>query len=333
LTPLTPTDTPPAAAAATPQEPSGPRRPRVLCVDDESQILESLRDSLRRRFDVVSTTNGFEALRILAEERCDVVLSDMRMPMINGARFLTLAREHAPDTVRLMLTGESSIDSAISAVNEGEIFRFLIKPCPTTDLIAAIGDAARRHETLARERQDREQTLAGTLHSLTGLAKAIDPTSPVRAERIRRQAVQLAEAAAAVDGTWELERACELVQVGAAALSAETRAQLAAGRRLNREQGAELERLPELAAPFVRGIPCLTDVAWVIATAAEPFETTRPGLAGTPPAARVLRIVHDFEVLTRLGVPPEAAARDMQQRGGRYDDAILATFAELRRPS
>src|SRR5688572_25668036 len=88
---------------------SSASKPRVLCVDDEPNVLESLRDTLRKRFDVVVTTNGFEALRMLKEERFEVLVSDMRMPMINGARFLSLAREHAPDTVRLLLTGQSAL--------------------------------------------------------------------------------------------------------------------------------------------------------------------------------------------------------------------------------
>jgi DNA-binding NtrC family response regulator len=96
---------------------TGARKPRVLCLDDEPHVLESLRDTLRRRFEVVITTNGFEALRLLTEQPCEVVVSDMRMPRLNGARFLTLAREHAPETVRVMLTGHSTLDDAAAAIN------------------------------------------------------------------------------------------------------------------------------------------------------------------------------------------------------------------------
>ena len=78
-------------------------------------MLESLRDALRRRFDVTGTTNGFRALKLLSEQPYEVVLSDLRMPLLNGTRFLSLAREHAPGTVRLLLTGQSTVDDAVAA--------------------------------------------------------------------------------------------------------------------------------------------------------------------------------------------------------------------------
>ena len=124
--------------------------PRILCVDDDTNVLESLRDSLRRRFDVVGCTNGFEALKMLVAERFPVVISDMRMPLIDGARFLKLAREHAPETVRILLTGQSTLDEVVATVNDGQIFRFLLKPCPTPDLVAAIDAAIAHHKETRR---------------------------------------------------------------------------------------------------------------------------------------------------------------------------------------
>jgi CheY-like chemotaxis protein len=150
-------------------------KPRVICVDDEPQVLESLRDTLRRRFDVTVTTNGFEALRMLASEPFAVVLSDMRMPRLNGSRFLTLAREHAPDTVRLLLTGQSSVDDAVAAVNDGEIFRFLLKPCPPRALIEALDSAAQRHHELRRDRELADQSRLGVVKVLRDLAATWTP--------------------------------------------------------------------------------------------------------------------------------------------------------------
>jgi DNA-binding NtrC family response regulator len=192
-------------------------KPRILCVDDEPHVLESLRDSLRRRFDVVATGNGFEALRMLANEEFPVVVSDMRMPRIDGARFLTLAREHAPDTVRLLLTGQSTLDDAVSAVNDGQIFRFLVKPCPTPDLIAAIDSAIRQHEIQIAERRVGEQLLEGAVRSMVMLAATVDPSAPRRADRIRDHAAEPA-AQAGITYAAEIGRACELIQLGAITL-------------------------------------------------------------------------------------------------------------------
>jgi DNA-binding response OmpR family regulator len=316
-----------SATAPTPAR-KGLPRPRVLCVDDEPQVLESLRDSLRRRFEVVATTNGFEALRLLVDEPCEVVLSDMRMPMLNGARFLTLAREHAPDTVRLLLTGQSTVEDAVAVVNDGEIFRFLVKPCSTPDLIAALDSAVSRHRSLKREREVAEQMLGGTLGALTAIATELDSTGPARAERVRRQAVALAEAVEGATPSWELERACELMALGAVSMTPETRAHLVSGRPLGKEHGAELERLPGVAERFLAGIPRLEPVRVLLAEVARPFVPTSHGVAGTSMAARILRVVLDFDVLEAQGVPPASALALMRGRSGRYDDRLLDAYAE-----
>ncbi|MGH2945981.1 MAG: response regulator [Solirubrobacteraceae bacterium] len=300
-------------------------------MDDEPLMLESLRDSLRRRFDVVATTNGFEALRLLADQSFHVVLSDMRMPKLDGARFLALARKHAPETVRLLLTGQSTLDDAVAAVNDGEIFRFLVKPCATEELIAALDSAVARHWTPVRERELIEQDLEGTMRALTQMAAALDPDGPARAARIRHQAVELAAAAEATVPSWELARACELTQLGVVGLSPETRDRLSSGRRLGRDQAAELERLPELAERFVAAVPRLAPVAAVLSATARPFVPTRHGVAGTPPASRVLRIVLDFDVLETQGVSATTTLQTLRARGDRYDLSLLETFAELQR--
>src|ERR1700712_321671 len=137
-------------------------KPRVLCLDDEPLVLESLRDALRRKFEIVVSTNGFEALRLLASDPFAVVLTDMAMPMPDGARFLTLAREHAPDTVRVMLTGQSALHDAAAAINEGQIYRLLIKPCKTDDLVHALDAAVVEHEARIAQRDERDGLVEAT---------------------------------------------------------------------------------------------------------------------------------------------------------------------------
>ena len=121
-------------------------RTRVLCVDDEPHVLEGLSLHLRRRYDVDTATSGGAGLDILkADATIAVVLSDMRMPGMDGASFLARAKEVAPDAVRLLLTGQADLDSAIAAVNEGQIFRFLTKPCPPPTLLGAVAAATEQH--------------------------------------------------------------------------------------------------------------------------------------------------------------------------------------------
>ena len=111
-------------------------RPKILCVDDEPQVLEGLRDSLRE-FEVSVATSGAEGLQLLRGDPTgfSIVISDMRMPNMGGADFLRAARVVAPDAVRMLLTGHADLQDAIRAVNGARLFRFLAKPCDPTELL------------------------------------------------------------------------------------------------------------------------------------------------------------------------------------------------------
>lgn len=112
---------------------------RILFVDDEENVLEGYKRLLHGEFEVETAKGGEQALaavRLLGPYA--VVISDMRMPGIDGAKLLARVRELAPNTVRMLLTGYKDLDSAIEAFNEGRIFRYLSKPCEKDALVDAI---------------------------------------------------------------------------------------------------------------------------------------------------------------------------------------------------
>jgi two-component system, probable response regulator PhcQ len=116
-----------------------PRRATVLFVDDEPAVLEGVRQVLRRHpFNIVTAGSAASALRMLNVAGIDVVVSDERMPEMTGSEFLSIVCERYPATMRIILTGQATVDSAIRAINEGEIFRFLLKPCHAQDLAQTI---------------------------------------------------------------------------------------------------------------------------------------------------------------------------------------------------
>ncbi len=137
-----------------------PLNPRVLCVDDDPQVLDGLKNVLRRRFDVTTAEGGPEGLKALTQAGpFTVVVSDFRMPGMNGAEFLRRVRDGAPDTVRILLTGQASWEDTISAVNEGYIFRFLVKPCPAPVLLKALDGAVEQARLVTRDRELLESKL------------------------------------------------------------------------------------------------------------------------------------------------------------------------------
>jgi response regulator RpfG family c-di-GMP phosphodiesterase len=123
----------------------------VLCVDDEQNIVSSLRRIFRQHsFRVLTATSGAEALGLLEREPVDVVISDMRMPEMDGAQFLEQVRNRWPDTVRLLLTGYADMEATIGAINRGEIYRYIAKPWNDDDVVTTVRRGLER-KTLERE--------------------------------------------------------------------------------------------------------------------------------------------------------------------------------------
>ena len=128
-------------------------RPRILCVDDESNVLDGLARTLRSHYVVETATEGKVALDLLrTAEPFAVVMSDQRMPQMTGTQFLAHARAVAPASVRGLLTGQADVESAIAAVNEGNIFRFLTKPCATDVLLKALDAGCEQPVSLTQKR-------------------------------------------------------------------------------------------------------------------------------------------------------------------------------------
>jgi DNA-binding NtrC family response regulator len=122
--------------------------PRILLVDDEANVLEGLRRILRPFFDVALANGPDEALKLVATEGpYEVVVSDLRMPGMDGIALLCQIRKASPQTVRLLLTGYGDMNAIIAAVNEGNVFRFLSKPCPPWALTRALEDSVREYRT------------------------------------------------------------------------------------------------------------------------------------------------------------------------------------------
>lgn len=137
---------------AFPEERETPKpEPVILLVDDEPAILSSLRRLLRAtKYKVLTAEGGEAALEILASNAVDLIISDMRMPYMNGAEFLSRARALYPDSMRILLTGYSEIDSAVRAINEGGVYRYLTKPWDDNDLLLTVNQAIEQ-QNLRRE--------------------------------------------------------------------------------------------------------------------------------------------------------------------------------------
>src|SRR6185295_4708523 len=126
---------------------TGGERARLLFVDDEQRVLNSMRIMFRRQFDLFLASHGAEALDIVKDKNIDVIVADHRMPRMTGVEVLSKVRSMSPRTVRILLTGYADLDAVEGSINESEVFRFLTKPCAPKQLRETIELAAK----LARE--------------------------------------------------------------------------------------------------------------------------------------------------------------------------------------
>lgn len=127
---------------------------KVLFVDDQPQVTDGLKRTLRKEpYELLSANSADEALGILAREPIDVVVSDEQMPGMSGSEFLAVVRQRYPDTIRMILTGQASLEATIRAINEGEIYRFFTKPSNGTDLALSIRQALQQKDLMAESRR------------------------------------------------------------------------------------------------------------------------------------------------------------------------------------
>ncbi len=323
------------------------KRPRVLCVDDEPAVLDSLRRQLYAEFAVVGAGSGAEALAVLGRDPSFAVLmSDMRMPGMDGATVLAQALKTCPGTVRILLTGQAGMEDALAAVNDGNVFRFLIKPCPRPVLVKALTDAVEQHRAIMTERELVEGTLRGSVAALFEVLSLASPTAFARAARIRAIVAQMVEATRPPEA-WRIEIAAMLCQIGTVVLAPETVAKLDAGSPLTPEEEALVDVLPRRAESLLAPIPRLDDVRQMIRDQMVPFEEqSRPSpsgrdkLWGAAPGAGtnvatgagMLRIAVDLEALEAGGIHRRVALGVLGRRKGAYDPVLLDALLQMAGP-
>jgi signal transduction histidine kinase len=144
----------------------------LLCVDDEIDNVDALERLFRKKYTVLKATSGEQALKILDQNpSVALIISDQRMPSMTGVEFLQKAQSTHPSALRILLTGYTDIESVISAVNQGQIYRYLTKPWDSFDLMNTVDQAIEKYET-SRELIQKNIELAKALNELKSLDRA-----------------------------------------------------------------------------------------------------------------------------------------------------------------
>jgi response regulator RpfG family c-di-GMP phosphodiesterase len=310
-------------------------RPRVLWVDDNPRVTSSVVHALQRHFAITTASSGEAALQFLETQGPFAVLvGDLCLPGIFNTTLFVRAREIAPDTLRIMLTGQADVQAARAAVNEAEVFRLLLKPCAPEALFVALQAAAERYQRRLAEFARLEQTLQGGLQALADLQAFTHPELHARASRARDH-LRFLTAGRSRAERWEAETAAMLSQLGYATLPPALLTKLQEGHALKQEEQALVDGVPLAAAQRLAAIPGTESVRRIVAYQAKCYDgrgVPRDNVRGKgiPWGARALKVALDYDDLVGSGLSSVAAIDEMQgrERRGGYDPEILATFAE-----
>ncbi len=306
---------------------------RVLLVDDEPNILNGYKRHLRKQFDVEVADGGAQAIqRLESDEAYAVVVSDMQMPDVSGVQVLAHAAKVHPDTVRVMLTGNADQQTAVVAVNEGRIFRFLNKPCQPELLAKTLDAGLRQYQLLRAEHNLLSKTLGGSVSLMTEVLSLVNPTAFGSSSRIRHLTRQICSRLA-IANAWEVEVAAMLSKIGCVSVPQETLEKWYGAKPLTADEQKMVDSHPVVGASLVRKIPRLNGVAKIIELQNrrlyQPASIGENSAEEVPLGAKVLKVLVDYDALTSTASASQAMEVLTKQRSKWYDPQVIEALREI----
>ncbi len=308
---------------------------RILCVDDELNILMAYKRQFRKHFEIDTALGGEEALQLLGNSGpYAVVVADMRMPGMNGIELLKKVKAKFPDTVRMMLTGNSDQQTAIDAINDGHIFRFLSKPCPQNILAQALIAGLEQYRLITAERELLEKTLKSIIHVLTDVLSFVNPEAFGRTTRLKRHMHDLANSLG-LPQIWSLETAAMLSQIGAVMLPQGVLHKVCSNLSLSEEERQLVDMQPSVASNLIAKIPRMEEIAAIIQYQDKNFDGSgfpNDDVSGDkiPMGARLLKAILDFDTWESSGMSPAQSLVRMKKDAHRYDPQVFTALHRIK---
>lgn len=307
---------------------------RLLCVDDDPNILQAYQRSLHKRFTIDTALSGRLGLEAIeCRGPYAVVVADMRMPEMNGVEFLAHVRRLTPETVRMMLTGNADQQTAMEAVNEGQIFRFMTKPCPPDVFAKVIEAGLEQYRLVTAERELLTKTLAASVKLLTEVLGLVNPTAFGRASRVRQLVQQLC-AELDVEPSWPVEVAAMLSQIGCITVPDKILAKVFRGDELAAPEREIYQQHPRIAYDLLVHIPRLEHVAEIVGYQdklynGQGFPIDYRSGDDIPLGSRILKVALDWDMLLRPEVSEDLAMANLLDRPGWYDPNVLRALQRV----
>lgn len=308
---------------------------KILFVDDEPHVLQSIKRQFRKRFTLETAEGGEEALRVLKEHGpFAVIVSDMRMPKMSGVELLAKTKDIYPDMVRMMLTGNADQETAMEAVNTGHIFRFLTKPCPPATFITSLALAQRQHRLLTAEKELLQQTLRGSVNVLSELLAIANPIAFSSGTRIKQYVIQLADFFD-LPAPWQYEIAALMSQIGCITLPGDVLNKYYAGLDLNEEEQLMYDAHPQVGAKLLEKIPRLENVTKMIAMQQMRYEEYTEEILSSEyeeviTGAQILKTVIDFDLQLFRGSSRMEAIKLLHRKKTIYKQVVVDALADIK---
>ena len=308
---------------------------QILFVDDEPFLLESIKRELGFQYNILTAPSAAEALtKLRSTGAVACVVADYRMPQTDGVRFLMQVREEFPDTVRMMLTGNADLHTAVQAVNDGQVFRFLLKPCAQENMAVALREALRQHHLIIAEKELLEKTLLECVNVLTDVLNLVNPLAYGKSLRLRQWVSHVLHSLK-LENAWEYELAAALSHLGWIVFPPPLLERLSRGISLSAEDTMLFAKHPFVTMNLIGRIPRFERVARIICGLERSIEDlcldpAKGDEYAVDLGSHILKVCSDFDQHLQEGMLPTEALAHMQARHGEYLPRILDALSELK---
>lgn len=302
---------------------------KILCVDDEESILRGFQLNLRKDFEVHLASDGVEGLEVFEKEGgFALVLSDMRMPRMNGADMLAEIKKQNHEVSTILLTGHTDFDSAMAAVNDGNVFRMLSKPCPPERLIKVLKDGLEQHDLVKSKRILLDQTLRGAVEALAESLSTAKPLFFGRVQRVRRMANELAKKLS-IPNAWRVDVASVFSQLAYLALPENVTEDVYYRKDLSKDVKSLLSKFPEDTRNILNKIPGLEEIGEILKSVDVQYRFEQEKEDGVRIAASILKVALDFDYYEEQGYDRSIIVSTLRERNKEYDPKVTDTLSDL----
>lgn len=299
---------------------------RILMVDDETKVLFGYKRLLMDKFNITISDNPVEALNLLKTNNFAVIITDYKMPKIDGNMFLDIAREISPQSIRIMLTGNADINMAIEAINKGFIFRFLLKPCSGELLETVLLDAIEQYRLTMVEKELLEKTFRSTIRVMLDFLSLTSPDIFQIVNEVRKTAKMIGKKLN-TKFMWEIEIASMLSLIGATTLPLDITNKVCNGFSLTEDETEMFKTHATVAKNMLGTIPRLEIIAEAIEHQNDIYaETTKIKNLTVAYIARLLKISVDFVLFQKAYITKKKSYEKLREKRTQYDPDFLITL-------